>query len=214
MGLRSTVHARRHRLWRLLAAAMLVLAGYVAGTTTTRPDVPPEGSVDVGFVRDMIVHHQQAVTLAMIVLQRATVPAVREAADDIATSQQQEAGLMTGWLQQWGLPVSTTVPPMTWMTHRPAATATAAGADPPMPGMATRQEVARLAVTRGSGADLTFCRLMLAHHLGALHMIDEEVKRGSRPEVLALAERMRAAQQREITLFSQLITRLRTASPG
>jgi uncharacterized protein (DUF305 family) len=205
--LQPTVRACRRRLWPLLAAAVLVVAGYLAGTATSRPDIPPEGSVDVGFVRDMIVHHEQAVTLAMIVLQRATVPAVREAADDIATSQQQEAGLMTGWLQQWGLPVSTTIPPMTWMTHPPAGTAT--GADPPMPGMATRQEVARLAVTRGRAADLTFCRLMLAHHLGALHMIDEEVKRGSRPEVLGLAERMRAAQQREITLFSRLVTRLR-----
>jgi uncharacterized protein (DUF305 family) len=158
--------------------------------------------VDVGFVRDMIVHHEQAVTLAMIVLSRATLPAVRDMAHDIATSQQREAGLMTGWLQQWGLPDSTTAAPMAWMRHPAAA---AADADPPMPGMATRQDVARLAVTRGRAADVLFCRLMLPHHLGALHMIDEVVERGRRPEVIALAEQMRTAQEREIEQLNRLL---------
>lgn len=141
----------------------------------------------------------------MIVLTRATLSAVREMAHDIAGSQQQEAGLMAGWLQQWGLPTSTTRPPMWWMSHRSAAVA---GTDPLMPGMATRREVARLAVTRGAAADLMFCWLMLPHHLGALHMIDEVVTHGSRPEVVALAERMRAAQQKEITLLNRLETQL------
>jgi uncharacterized protein (DUF305 family) len=65
--------------------------------------------------------------------------------------------------------------------------------------------VARLAVTRGRAADVMFCRLMLPHHLGALHMIDEVVERGRRPEVIALAEQMRAAQQREIELLNRLL---------
>jgi uncharacterized protein (DUF305 family) len=186
----------------LLAGVLLSAGGYVAGTAGSRPDTPPGDSVDAGFLRDMVIHHEQAVTLAMIVLDRATLPAVREMAHDIATSQQQEAGLMTGWLQQWGLPASTTAPPMAWMTHRPAG---AAGADPPMPGMATRGDVARLAVTRGRAADVLFCRLMLPHHLGALHMIEQVIERGHRPEVIALAEQMRVAQQREIGLLNRLL---------
>ena len=155
-------------------------------------------------VRGMVIHHGQAVTLAMIVLDRATVPAVREMAEEIATTQQREAGVMSSWLQQWGLPAGTTAPAISWMTHPPA---TPAGADPPMPGMATRAEVARLAVTRGAAADLLFGRLMPAHHLGGLHMIEEEIPRGSRPEVLALAEQMRTAQQREIHQLNRLLAR-------
>lgn len=196
------------RVFRALALLVgtiaLAIGGYAAGAAGAQPHIPRDDSVDAGFVRDMVVHHAQAVTLAMIVLDRATVPAVREMAHDIATSQQQEAGLMTGWLQQWGLPVSTTAPPMAWMAH-PAATA--ADADPPMPGMATRRDVARLAVTRGRAADVLFCRLMLPHHLGGLHMIDEVVQRGDRPEVIALAEQMRAAQQREIDQLNRLLAR-------
>jgi uncharacterized protein (DUF305 family) len=151
----------------------------------------------------MMVHHGQAVTLAMIVIQRATVPAVRETADEIATSQQREAGQLAGWLQQWGLPESSTAPAMTWMAHPVPASA-----DPPMPGMATRRDVARLAVARGREADVLFCRLMLPHHMSALHMTGEVIERGSRPEVIALAARMRTAQQREITQLNRLLAEL------
>jgi uncharacterized protein (DUF305 family) len=77
--------------------------------------------------------------------------------------------------------------------------------------MATRREVGRLAVTRGRQADLLFCRLMLPHHLGALHMIDDVIARGSRPEVIALAAQMRTGQQKEINVLNRLLTEL-TAS--
>jgi uncharacterized protein (DUF305 family) len=189
----------------ILAALLLGTAGYVLGAYRSTPDVPRDGSVDVGFLRDMMVHHAQAVTLAMIVDRRATVPAVREMADEIVTGQQREVGVMAGWLQQWGLPESTTAPPMAWMDHPPAA---APDADPPMPGMATRREVARLAVTRGRQADLIFCQLMLPHHLSALHMIDDVIARGNRPEVIALAAQMRTGQQKEINLLERLLTEL------
>lgn len=190
----------------VLTAGLLAAAGYALGASRPGPEPAEPGPVDVGFVRDMVVHHSQAVTLAMIVLERATVPAVREMAGEIATTQQREAGEMTGWLQQWGLPTTTAAPAMSWMTHTPAASA--AAADPPMPGMATRRQVARLAVTRGRNADLMFCRLMLPHHLGGLHMINEVIARGSRPEVIALAERMRTAQQREIDHINRLLAHL------
>jgi uncharacterized protein (DUF305 family) len=72
-------------------------------------------------------------------------------------------------------------------------------------------DAARLAVTRGRQADLLFCQLMRPHHLGALHMIDEEVAHGHRPEVIALAEQMRTGQQKEINLLNRLLAELHTA---
>jgi uncharacterized protein (DUF305 family) len=59
-----------------------------------------------------------------------------------------------------------------------------------------------------------FCRLMLPHHLGALHMIDEVVTHCSRPEVVALAERMRTAQEKEINLLNRLVAQLTSRSVG
>jgi uncharacterized protein (DUF305 family) len=193
----------------VLTAVLLAAAAYTVGASRSAPDMPEVGSVDVGFVRDMMVHHSQAVTLAMIVVGRATVPSVREMADDIATSQQREVGVMTGWLQQWGLPTSTDAPAMSWMTHAPGIVT---GADPSMPGMATRRDVGRLAVARGRSADLLFCQLMLPHHLGGVHMIDEVIARGRRPEVIALAGQMRTDQEREINQLNRLLAELTPAT--
>ena len=195
----------------VVAAVLLVTGGYTVGASRSAPAQAPVTSVDAGFLRDMVVHHSQAVTLAMIIVGRTTVPPLREMAGEIAKTQQREAGTMLGWLQQWNQPASTTAPPMAWMTHPPT---TAAGSDPPMPGMATRRDVARLAVTRGRAADLQFCRLILPHHLGGLHMINEVIARGSRPEVIALAEQMRTTQQREITQLNKLLNQLSQTTPS
>jgi uncharacterized protein (DUF305 family) len=191
--------------WAAFAAAIVLAAtGYAAGQWRAAPDVPSENSVDVGFVRDMSVHHSQAATLAVIALDRVTTPAVRDLAKEIVRAQLREIGVMAGWLEQWSLPASTTTPPMAWMAHGPAAT----GADPPMPGMATRREEAQFAVTRGRLADLRFCQLMRPHHMGAIHMLDEAIRRAQRPEVKGLAEQMRTTQQREIAQLDLLLAEL------
>ncbi len=181
---------------------LLAVAAYTVGVWRATPDIPAEGSADVGFVRDMTVHHAQAVTLAMLALDRATAPALREMAEEIVTTQQREIGMMAAWLDQWRLPATSTAAPMAWMTHA----ASPAPADEPMPGMATRRDVARFAVARGRDADRRFCELMVAHHLGGLHMIDEVLRRGTRPEVTALAARMRADQQRELNVLRRLLS--------
>jgi uncharacterized protein (DUF305 family) len=192
--------------WSAVLAAMLLAAtGYAVGRASAAPDLPDESSVDVGFVRDMSVHHAQAATLAVIALDRVTTPAVRDMAKEIARTQLRETGVMAGWLEQWGLPASTTTPAMSWMSH---GSPTGGSADPPMPGMATRHEVAQFAVTRGRLADLRFCQLMGPHHRGGVHMIDEVLRRADRPEVKALAEQMRTAQQREIAQLDLLLAEL------
>jgi uncharacterized protein (DUF305 family) len=209
----SDAIGRRELAYRVaapLVAILLIMTGYLLGASRSKADVPAEASVDVGFLRDMVVHHSQAVALAMIGDRRATVPAVRDMADEIATTQQREVGVMTGWLQQWGLSTSTTTPAMTWMTHAPV---TAIDGDPPMPGMATRREVGRLAVSRGRSADLLFCRLMRSHHLGGLHMINEVIARGHQPEVVALATQMRTLQEREMTQLNRQLADLTRPTP-
>jgi uncharacterized protein (DUF305 family) len=188
-----------------LVAALLALMGYLGGVWRSAPDVPGDTSVEVGFARDMSIHHAQAVTLAKLAHERATLPVLRDMTEDIVITQEREIGVMSAWLQQWRVAGVGSAPPMRWMAHRVVPSP---DADPPMPGMATRQEVATLAVTRGPEADRLFCQLMLRHHLGGLHMIDEVVARGHRAEVIALARQMRADQGREITRLQDVLRRL------
>jgi uncharacterized protein (DUF305 family) len=137
---------------------------------------------------------------------------VRDLADDVLLTQQREIGIMTGWLEQWGRAPSSPDRPMAWMSHRGALSAAGApsgtATDALMPGMATPEQVARFAVLRGPDVDAEFCRLMLAHHIGGLHMIDEAISRAKRPEVVALARRMRTDQQREVTVLLRLMPQL------
>jgi uncharacterized protein (DUF305 family) len=194
-----------------LVAAVLVASGYAVGVWRGSPRYPAETSVDVGFARDMSVHHAQAVTLSQLANVRATLPAVRELAHDIVLSQQREIGVMAGWLQQWGVPESTQTPPMSWMTHQFVPEP---DSDPPMPGMATRHEEAAFAVTRGLDVDRQFCKLMLRHHVGGLHMISEAIGRASRPETRALAQQMQTDQRREIVLLQQLLDHVDSNVPS
>ena len=109
---------------------LVLLAGCSAGATAallvTR--LPGEGSAEAGFARDMIVHHAQAVQMAEIVRDRTQSDDMRLLAADISLTQQAQIGIMQGWLQVWGLPISGAEPAMAWMGHP---------MDGPMPGMAS-----------------------------------------------------------------------------
>ncbi len=85
-----------------------------ANTTVT--STPGEGSVEVGFTRDMSVHHGQAVDMAERIRARSTDDALRLLATDIVLTQQSQIGRFRGWLEQWNLPASSTAAPMLWMT--------------------------------------------------------------------------------------------------
>lgn len=105
-----------------ITLTLLALVGLTSYQIGRAGDVPPENGADVGFARDMQTHHNQAVQMAFIIRDKTSDPTLRAVAYDIATSQQQQAGQMYGWLAHWGLPMTSTEPPMTWMTtdqHQP-----------------------------------------------------------------------------------------------
>ena len=107
----------RSRLWWtpmvLAVLAGLLAAGAALGNLASRS--PDEGSVDVGFARDMSEHHAQAVQMAMIEFSHGGDPDTRSVAQDIALTQQREIGIMSSWLSGWGRPQSTSGTPMRWM---------------------------------------------------------------------------------------------------
>ncbi len=61
---------------------------------------------DKAFLAEMIVHHQGAIDMANLVLQKSTKPELRSLANDIIAAQTKEINQMKIWQQQWGYPVS------------------------------------------------------------------------------------------------------------
>ena len=197
----------------VITALLLVAASLVIGRLTTPTDDRPlDHSVEAGFARDMQVHHQQAVEMAMIVRDLTDDPDVRLLAYDIATSQGQQSGQMFGWLATWGLSQAASEPSMTWMT-RPTLdgggghdmggeTMTPGGT---MPGLATADQLASLKAATGVEAERIFLTLMIAHHKGGVEMAEAVLARSDTRVVVDLATSIVQAQTSEIGLMEDML---------
>lgn len=168
------------RLAGLLAAGLFAaLGGTLAAAPIVQPGAPGEPARslsaeeaiavadtsyspdDVRFMQDMIPHHQQAREMADLVAERTNNPDIVDIAGRINASQGDEIAFMQGWLSDRG----EAVPPPdhrhgTHMSHE-------------MMGMATPEEMARLAASDGTDFDRLFLQLMIPHHEGAVTMVED-----------------------------------------
>lgn len=116
---------------------------------------------DVQFMQDMIPHHNQAVQMSALVGDRTNLPELRDIAGRIDSSQADEIEFMEQWLSERGESV-------------PEATAhSAMHTSHDMAGMASPEDMAELARLEGTNFDRKFLTLMIAHHEGAVKMVEE-----------------------------------------
>ncbi|GIH11837.1 DUF305 domain-containing protein [Rugosimonospora africana] len=202
-GLFATQRRRATAIGALVAVFALLI-GFGAGWLTPSLRAPGDNSPEAGFARDMSTHHAQAVTMAMTVYPRATDTEVRQLAYDIALTQQSQIGIMQTWLKDWHLQPTGTRPKMAWMPNG----ARELTPDGLMPGMATDAQLQELDAAKGKQVDILFCQLMLRHHLGGIHMIDELLQLSHDQDVRDLAQGMKNNQQGEVVQFQTILSRL------
>ncbi len=184
----------------LLALVVAALGGYWLG----RAAGPAADSVDVGFARDMSLHHEQAVQMAALIYDRSDDPTIRSLAFDILTTQQGQIGIMSGWLDAWGLPWTTAGPRMAWMGMPTEGL---------MPGMATAEQMAALRAADSQAADVLFLQLMIPHHVGGVAMAEDAAARADREPVRLLAASMVEAQTLEVAYMTELLQAKGGAQP-
>jgi uncharacterized protein (DUF305 family) len=203
-GSPASVGASRSRLWwTALAAAVAFLigaVGYLVGVRTTEAS-DALNAVDVGFLQDMLDHHDQAVELSLLELENGENPTARHFAQETIIFQRREIGLMERLLEEGG-ETRGEVPRdvMGWMDM---ATPLAE-----MPGMASQAELDELAAARGADADRLFLELMREHHRGGIHMADWAIQNGSNERVRQLAQQIADYQRIEVNEYTQLMERL------
>jgi len=187
-----------------VATALIVLTAFLVAFQLwqTARQAPGDDSLEAGFARDMIVHHDQAVAMALLIRDRTTDLRIKSLATDILLTQQNQIGQMLGWLNVWGLSATGAQPAMTWMGHPTSGL---------MPGMATSEELKTLEGSSGENADRLFLQLMIRHHQGAIPMAEEALARSGNTPVRDLARSILAAQQAEIATMEELLRTTSTA---
>lgn len=208
-----SAYAARPRRWPLIALAIVGVAAlaFAIGRFTLFSNGPAApNAADVGFARDMQVHHAQAVEMAMTIYRTTEDEQIRALSYDIATGQAAQRGEMFDWLVQWNLPQAGDL--MSWMSasdHAHVGSESASDEElMAQMGMASAAELAGLESATGTAADCLFLGLMIRHHEGALSMTDAAIDLGSIPRVLQVAQTMRTNQGAEIDAMTSVQARL------
>ncbi|EAR24060.1 hypothetical protein A20C1_02309 [marine actinobacterium PHSC20C1] len=197
----ETSQARR----KFLAFGVLALTGTALAACTSVADTSRASSdaavtpneTDIGFFRDMALHHEQALAMCQRVIGRDNGDSVQSLAADILQNQSFERGVMHTWLTVWD---ESTAPPktvMAWMgMEMPAAE---------MTGLATDEQMRSLATSTGIAQGRLFLTLMRAHHVGGAHMAASASQSAALSMVRATAARMNSIQTYEIGIIDQLL---------
>jgi len=194
--------ARGRRVAAVLAALVLAIAVVLVVLAAARSGRPGTDGPEAGFARDMSTHHAQAVQMSFIVRDRTQDPDVRLLAYDIINTQSAQIGMMTAWLDEWGLPKTDPSGPMRWMGHAGHASAPAR-----MPGVATREQLTELEKAGDRDAEIRYLRLMIAHHRGGVSMAQAVLTRTDHDRVRRLARTMVNGQKAEITLMNGMLAK-------
>ena len=189
----------------LVAVVGAVVLAFVAASDDG-PTAPSQDSVDVGFLRDMADHHEQAVRMSLLVIPLDGVsPAVRDVAVGVIASQRHDLGRIEAWLGDWDVGRgSPTRDAMAWRGHPPVAPSA-------MPGMATKAELDALGAASGVDAEVRFLDLMTAHHRAGVTMAEEAAEGATTAKVQRLAQLIAAGQREEILELQSLRRQLATS---
>jgi uncharacterized protein (DUF305 family) len=155
-----------------LAAVLTALGAPAPGAAQHAPHggAPAHTAADTRFMQGMLVHHAQAVEMTELVPTRAARADVRRLAARIAVGQEDEMA----WMRRWLEARDEEVPSLTAAEghghhghhhHGPEHAL--------MPGMLDAEGMARLRAARGEEFDRLFLEAMIAHHEGALVMVEE-----------------------------------------
>ena len=116
---------------------------------------------DVDFMQDMIIHHHQALLMAMLAAPSTNNQAILDLAGRIDVSQADEISFMQDWLGEREEQVPDPTAEHSEHTHHN------------MMGMATPEEMTQLAQSKSTDFDRLFLQLMITHHDGAIKMVKE-----------------------------------------
>lgn len=150
-------------------------------------------NIDARFIEQMIPHHESAIAMADIALQKAERPEVKQLAQDIKRTQAEEIVLMKKWYKDWyGKEVPNT---SASMSHDMGGGMMMSGT------MGDSMNMDKL--QNSQPFDKAFLEEMIPHHQMAVMMASMLQSTSDRPEMKQLASDIIAAQNREIAQMKE-----------
>lgn len=216
MAKSSSAHKAASLVAIVLLCAGLLLAGIAWLQSSLQETF--RNPVATGFLNDMLVHHDQAVTMAMLGAMKGS-PEIKATSLKIIRGQSLEMGLMQAWarppLQAGAAPEA---PMMSWMAdhyaqmdvHIPAYDQfiQACQTNPAqMPGMASLQDLQHLNQAAGFEFDSKWLQLMINHHEAATIMVQFAQEFAETAKVRTLASAMLREQLQESAYLVTLAKR-------
>ncbi|MCX6024215.1 MAG: DUF305 domain-containing protein [Chloroflexi bacterium] len=186
------MNTRILRLLLMSTAMTFALACNMAGMNAT-------DSFDRQFIDMMEPHHQGAVEMGKIAQERGEHPEIKQMADGVIRSQEDEIGKMKAWRKSWF--GSDQTPPMSQMPMAPGMAGTE-GHGGPGATMNMAADVENLR-TAPPPFDCAFIDAMIPHHQSAIDAAKAAETRAQKPEIKELARAIMANQQREIDQMKQ-----------
>jgi uncharacterized protein (DUF305 family)/polyhydroxyalkanoate synthesis regulator phasin len=116
---------------------------------------------DVSFMQGMIIHHHQALLMSRLATQRTNNKTLLDLANRIDVSQADEIAFMQTWLRE-----REEIAPEPSKDHQEHS-------EHNMAGMATPAQMIQLAASKSTDFDRLFLKLMIAHHDGAITMVED-----------------------------------------
>jgi uncharacterized protein (DUF305 family) len=192
----------------------------------------PYTQADIDFMRGMIHHHAQAITMSRMAPTHGADAAVQRLAERIINAQRDEITLMQSWLRDrnQSAPLVDSIghvvaaPPKSGGGAHDIAGHSMAGhsmaghdmAGHAMPGMLTASQMQELDRSRGADFDRLFLSFMIQHHRGAVAMVQSlfsSTGAGQDETVFKFASDVETDQSTEIRRMITMMLELGFAPP-
>ena len=182
-----------NRFWAILAVVAVVAIGVGVGigaaiwaggdADMSDVDMGTDMSMDVApdldeqsFLEQMVPHHESAVAMANMALEKSQRPEIRRIAQEIVSAQEREIAQMRAWHREW---------------FGEELTSSETGHHAAM-------DMGDLETATGDGFDAAFLEAMIPHHASAIIMAEQVLKSSPREEIRAVADEIVSAQATEI----------------
>ena len=187
----------------LLLLALVTLALTAACGSDDDPAVSggatgeSHNDADIAFAQGMIPHHEQAVEMAEMALEKSENPEITDLAARIVDAQGPEIEKLQGWLEEWGEDEA---------ADDGGGHGSMGGSDDSSGGgMMSDGDMETLEKATGEEFDRMFLEMMIEHHKGAIEMAEAELEDGEFADAQAMARDIIDAQQSEIEEMEGLL---------